>query len=175
MSPFIGEIRIFGGTFAPIGWEFCNGQLLSIQQNPALFALLETTYGGDGRTTFGLPNLQGAAAMHQGQGPGLTPRSVGETGGETAVSLTQQEMPVHNHSGGANAGGPVTINPVGAVFTTAPGGHGHPGNAYFSGHDTAMSPLALLPSGGSQPHNNMQPYLGISFIIALNGRFPSRG
>ena len=175
MDPFVAEIRIFPFNFAPKGWAFCNGQLLPISQNTALFSLLGTTYGGNGQSNFALPDLQGSAPMHPGQGPGLSLHDLGETGGSQTVTLLQSEIPVHAHTVNAaiNANGDL-LNPAGGIWAQAPGGRGSlqlyapaPGNG-------AMNPNALKPTGGDQPHNNMQPYLTLSFCIALQGVFPPR-
>ena len=172
-DPFLAEIRIFGGNFAPKGWALCNGQLLSISQNTALFSLLGTTYGGDGRVTFGLPNFQGAAPMQQGQGPGLSDRFLGETGGEPSVTLLQSEMPMHTHAQQAvnQPGEDPTPGPSEAIARSVGA------NLY---HDNAaqnlvqLAPQAAPPAGGSLPHNNMPPYLALTFIVALQGIFPQR-
>lgn len=171
MDPFIGEIRIFAGNFAPYGWAFCNGQLLPIAQNTALFSLLGTTYGGDGKTNFALPNLQGRAPMHEGAGPGLTPRTLGEIGGDASVTLLTSEMPMHNHtiSGCTSPGS--QADPTNAVWGTSGRGKAP---AYSTTGDTDMNLQSLNSTGGSQPHNNRQPYLALSFIIAMQGIFPSR-
>jgi len=175
-DPFVAEIRIFAGNFAPSGWALCNGQLMPISQNTALFSLLGTYYGGDGRSTFGLPNLQGSAPLQAGQGPGLTQRDLGEAGGEASVTLLQTEMPAHRHGVNAKTAGGDVNNPAtpGAVWAKA-----HTGktaiNSYNDTGTAQMSPSALAPAGGSQPHNNMPPYLGLTFIIALQGIFPARG
>lgn len=167
-EPFIAEVRIFAGNFAPRGWALCNGQLLPIAQNTALFSLVGTTYGGDGRSTFGLPNLQGRAAMHPGNGPGLTPRRLGETGGSATVTLTADQIPAHNHAlhgyGNAAAANPTNTRGLG----NAPMYHAPAPN------QGALAGQAIGASGGGQPHNNRQPYLGLNFIIALQGIYPSR-
>ena len=170
-SPFVAEIRIFAGNFAPTGWALCNGQLLPISQNTALFSLLGTFYGGDGKSTFALPNLQGAAPMHQGQGPGLSQRFLGEQGGEPNVTLLQTEMPVHAHT--LNGTNQLQQLPDPASHTAARAN----ANAYVQtpASYTQMNPQAIGLAGGSQPHNNMPPYLGLTFIIALQGVFPARG
>ena len=172
-DPYIAEIRMFGGNFAPRGWAFCNGQLLSIAQNTALFSLLGTTYGGNGQTTFGLPNLQNSSPMGQGQGPGLTPRSQGETSGEANVTLLASEMPAHTHQPQADASGGGQTSPANATWGA--GGRGRP-PAYAANPApaAALSAQALAPAGDNQPHNNRSPYLGVSFIIALEGIYPSR-
>jgi microcystin-dependent protein len=177
-EPFIGEIKMFGGNFAPQYYAFCDGQLLGISQNSALFSILSITYGGDGQTTFGLPNLQGRAAMGAGDGPGLTPRRLGETGGEPAVTLIPAQMPSHNHQVQCNEAAGDTASPSNATFGLV-GGRGRPPfYANFApppANDIIpMSPQALGMTGGSQAHNNMQPYLAVNFIIALRGLFPPR-
>lgn len=168
-QPFIGEIRIFAGNFAPAGWNFCNGSLLPISQFDALFALIGTTYGGDGQQTFQLPNLQGRVPVHQGQGPGLSNRVMGEAGGTESVTLTANQIPAHSHalragsalsSGAAGAGGVLAATAVNIYGTGQP--------------NVPMAAQAITSQGGSQPHNNMAPYLGISYIIALFGVFPSQ-
>jgi len=174
-SPFVAEIRIFAGNFAPAGWAMCNGQLLPISQNTALFSLLGTTYGGDGKSTFALPDLQGAFPMHIGRnqpGPGLSFHDLGERGGEEQVTLLQSEMPAHTHTGSAASSGSGHADPTNAVF--ASGQRGRP-PAYGAGTVTVpMSPQAVSITGGSQPHNNLQPFLVVSYIIALRGIYPAR-
>jgi microcystin-dependent protein len=171
MDPFVAEIRIFPFNFAPKGWAFCNGQLLPISQNTALFSLLGTTYGGNGQSTFALPDMQGNVPVHPGQGPGSL-HDLGEMGGSETVTLLESEVPMHSHSMGAQ------ITPLGgtAVPTNATLSRPASGNLYFVGTPTlaAMDPNTLAPSGGSQPHNNMQPYLTLNFNIALQGIFPPR-
>jgi microcystin-dependent protein len=178
-DPFIGEIRIFGGNFPPMGWALCQGQLLSIAQNTALFAILGTQYGGDGKTTFALPDLRGRVPISQGAGTGLTPRSMGEEGGSAYVTLLTSEMPAHNHTASAVPATGSSTNPEGTVWAqTTGGGRGQPAAAPLytaNSPNTTMSPMALAPAGGSQPHNNMQPYVGMNYIIALQGIFPPRG
>lgn len=169
-EPFIAEIRIFAGNFAPRGWAFCNGQLLPIAQNTALFSLIGTTYGGDGRTTTGLPNLKDRAPMHPGQGSGLTRRRLGETGGVSEVALTPAQMPSHNHVIQGSNLGESTGNPANASLAdTAPLDNYAP----LLDKET-LAAEALANTGSNQPHNNMQPYLGLNFIIALVGMYPSR-
>ena len=171
-EPYVGEIRIFAGNFAPRGWAVCNGQLLAISQNTALFSILGTTYGGNGTSTFGLPNLQNAIPMGNGQGLGLTPRVLGETGGEPSVTLTSNQVGAHNHAfacGAGTKGNNTTVtNQSNADLVLGT-------NAYSTTTDnTAMSPAMLQPTPASQPHENRQPFLGLTFIIALQGVFPPR-
>lgn len=166
---FLAEIRIFTGNFAPVGWAFCDGQLLPISQNTALFALLGTAYGGDGKSTFALPDLQGLAPMHSGQGPGLSERFLGETGGVESVALLTSEMPFHSHVliGDGNDGN----------STNAQDNYIGTGNQLFKppGNLGAMQIESLSPAGGERlPHNNMHPYLTLTFIIAVQGEFPER-
>jgi microcystin-dependent protein len=171
-NPFVAEIRIFTGNFAPLGWALCNGQLMPISQNTALFSLLGTTYGGDGRSNFALPNLQGSAPMQAGQGPGLSLRDLGETGGEQSVTLLQTEMPAHAHGVQAATTGGL---PGPGNNAWASGLKGHPGSYAASGpSNVQMNPFGTSISGGSLPHNNMPPYLALTFIIALQGVFPAR-
>jgi len=172
---FVAEIRIFAGNFAPTGWALCNGQLLPISQNTALFSLLGTTYGGDGKSTFGLPNLQGATPLGSGQGPGLSLRDLGEMGGQQAVTLLTSEMPAHTHvAAGTPSGG--TNSPANACWGQAKMGKtGLACYAASSADNVTMKPQALAVLGGSLPHNNMPPFLCLTFIIALQGIFPSRG
>lgn len=173
-EPFVAEIRMFAGNFAPRGWALCNGQLMAISQNTALFSLLGTYYGGDGKTTFALPNFQGTAPMNQGDGPGLTPRSLGETGGEPGVTLLTTEMPAHAH--GANCDGSGVGNAGPGPTTTWSGTlRGLPPAYSSNAANVSMSPLAIGFTGGGQPHNNMSPYLAVTFLIALQGIFPPRG
>jgi len=170
-DPFVAEIRIFPFTFAPKGWAWCNGQLLPISQNTALFSLLGTTYGGDGKSTFALPDMQGRAPMHPGQGPGLSLHDLGETGGSETVTLLESEIPAHTHQLRAATSLGDNPNPVGHSLARYV-------NAYQSTVNTslvAMAPQALAPAGGDQPHNNMMPYLTYYFNIALQGVFPPRG
>ena len=162
-EPFLGEIKIISWNFPPKGWAFCNGQLLPINQNQALFAILGTTYGGDGRTTFGLPNLQGRTPVHVGDGIVL-----GEKGGETAHTLNISELPAHNHVPVGSKAAPTQPSPGGNLWAT------NPNNPYAPTFTSAMNPACVLPTGGSQPHENMSPYLVLNFIIALQGIFPSQ-
>jgi microcystin-dependent protein len=169
-DPFLAEIRIFPFNFAPIGWAFCNGQILSLSQNTALFSLLGTTYGGNGTYNFALPNMQGNAPMHPGQGPGLSLHDLGETGGSSTVSLIESQIPAHTHGVLASTINSQTISPIGTAT-----GRGNPTPIYtgtFSGVNMASNALSV--SGGSQPHNNMMPYLTLNFSIAMQGVFPPR-
>lgn len=168
-DPFIGEIRMFAGNFAPVGWAFCDGQLQSIAQNNALFALIGTIYGGDGQTTFALPDLRGRVPISQGQGPGLSPRTIGQSFGVESVTLLQSHIPAHSHSQVASTNpASLSAGPSGAPATPAT-------NLYAGGNaDAVMAQTAVASTGGSQPHSNMAPYLALNFIIALEGVFPSR-
>jgi len=179
MDPFIGEIRLFGFNFAPYGWAQCNGQILAISQNTALFSLLGTNFGGNGTSNFGLPNLQGMVPIDAGDGPGLTPFVVGETGGTTTCTLLTSQMPLHTHA--------ITALPVNAAVTTpVTGSHlsqGHQGSrgASFAirtyttnAPGTTLNPSTVGPAGGSQPHNNIQPSLVMNWCIAMVGVFPAR-
>jgi len=172
MDPFVAEIRIFPFNFAPKGWAFCDGQLLPLSQNTALFSLLGTTYGGDGKSNFALPNMQGNAPMHPGQGPGLSLHDLGETGGSETVSLLESEIPSHSHSMGAQN------VPLGTVQTPTGNVFSHPasGNLFNKANPVVvnMADQTLAPAGGDQPHNNMQPYLTLNFCIALQGVYPAR-
>ncbi len=172
-DPFVAEIRIFPFNFAPRGWAFCDGQLLPISQNTALFSLLGTTYGGDGKSTFALPNMQNNSPMHWGQGPGLSVRFLGESSGSSTVTLLESEIPAHTHLfevAGASPGEkntPIPNLPAAtnrAIYSSPTG----PANVN-------MNVQMITPSGGSVPHNNMQPYLTLNFCIALQGVFPPRG
>ncbi|HST28881.1 MAG TPA: tail fiber protein [Rudaea sp.] len=171
MDPFVAEIRIFPFNFAPKGWAWCDGQILPLSQNTALFSLLGTTYGGDGKSNFALPNLQGSAPMHPSQGPGLSLHDLGETGGEEYVTLLESEIPNHSHALSASnqpgedaqAAGEALGRSVGASLYQL-------SNAGL----VQMSPNTLAPAGGTQPHNNMQPYLTFYFCIALQGVYPPR-
>jgi microcystin-dependent protein len=174
-DPFVAEIRIFPFNFAPKGWAFCDGQLLPISQNTALFSLLGTTYGGDGKSTFALPDLQGRAPMHPGQGQGLSLHDLGEESGSESVTLLNSEIPVHNHTVGRALDQPGNVmTPVGSIW--AQGGTARAVvNVYNPGPPTAaMKADVIQPTGGSLPHNNMQPYLTLNFCIALQGVFPAR-
>ena len=169
-DPFVAEIRIVPFNFAPRGWAFCDGQLLPISQNTALFSLLGTTYGGNGQSTFGLPNLQGRSPMHWGQGPGLSQRVIGEAGGQASVMLSSSEMPNHSHglmaaAGNASTGTP---SPTAALATASAAVYGPPSDP------VAMSGSAVAAAGGAAPHENRQPFLTLNFVIALQGVYPPR-
>ena len=169
-DPFVAEIRIFPFNFAPKGWAWCDGQLLPLSQNTALFSLLGTTYGGNGKSNFALPDLQGRAPMHPGQGPGLSLHDLGETGGSETVSLLESEIPAHSHGLRASLDDADLRNPTPARSLAKASG-----NLYVAGApNIALAPEALTPAGGDQPHNNMQPYLTFYFSIALQGVFPPR-
>ncbi|MHA7777382.1 phage tail protein [Roseibium sp. M-1] len=172
-EPFIAEIRIFAGNFAPRSWAFCDGQLLPISQNTALFSLIGTTYGGDGRTTTALPDLQGRAPMHPGRGPGLTSRRLGEKVGVETVTLTEAQIPSHTHTARADTSSGNTTTPSNTASIAATGFD----NLYQT--DTTqnlrdMASQTLSTTGGGQAHDNVQPYLALNFIIALQGLYPSR-
>ena len=166
-EPFLGQIQQFGFQFAPLGWAWCNGQLMSIAQNTALFSLLGTTYGGDGQTTFALPDCRGRNSMHMGQGPGLSNYDEGEASGTETVSLTTLQMPGHNHLVNASTGQKLIANPSSANL----GAFQMYTNAAL---DSVMDPAMIGQSGGSQPHDNMMPYLVINWCIAIEGLYPSR-
>lgn len=172
-DPFVAEIRIFPFNFAPKGWAWCNGQLLPLSQNTALFSLLGTTYGGDGKSTFALPDLEGRAPMHPGQGPGLSLHDLGETGGSETVTLLESEMPAHPHTMMASNDASVTNEPL-ANQIAKPFGRGNNDFIITNQNLAAMSPSTLAPAGGDQPHNNLMPYLTFNFNIALQGVFPAR-
>jgi microcystin-dependent protein len=170
---YVGEIRMFGGSFAIYGWSYCNGALLSIAQNSALFQVLGTTYGGDGVNTFGLPDLQGRVPVHQGQGAGLQNYVLGQKSGVETVTLNSAQLPAHSHPAVGSASGAATGNPTNATW-----GNSAISNKSFgpgTSADGSMNQLSLGMSGGNQPHDNMLPFLVVSFIIALGGIFPSQG
>jgi microcystin-dependent protein len=169
-DPFVAEIRIFGFNFAPRGWAFCDGQLLPLSQNTALFSLLGTTYGGNGKTNFALPNLQGRAPMHHGQGPGLSLRDLGESAGSPDVTLTASQVPSHTHALQGTGTAATTDDPAGAWPATVARG-----SLYGPAQNlVTLAPQAVASSGGDLPHNNMQPHLTLNFCIAVQGVFPQR-
>jgi microcystin-dependent protein len=171
-DPFVAEIRILPFNFAPTGWAFCDGQLLPLSQNTALFSLLGTTYGGDGKSNFALPNMQGNAPMHPGQGPGLSLHDLGETGGSDTVTLLDSEIPAHSHSVLTSNQPGEDPSPSGEALARSVGASLYQTNV--AQNLVTMSPQALATAGGDQPHNNMQPYLTLNFCIALQGVFPPR-
>jgi len=177
-EPFIGQIMIFGGNFAPQGWALCDGSLLSISQNTALFSILGTTYGGNGTTNFALPDLRGRAAVGFGNGPGLSPYVLGQSTGTETVTLTVGQIAAHNHLVTANAAPANVSSPSGADLAQSSDNQRVAVNAYSTPPPTApvtLDPATVKPSGGSQPHGNIQPVLALNYIIALQGIFPSRG
>jgi microcystin-dependent protein len=173
MDPFVAEIRIYPFNFAPKGWAFCDGQILPLSQNTALFSLLGTTYGGDGKSNFALPNMQGNAPMFWGQGPGLSLHDIGEVGGSDTVSLLESEIPSHSHDMMAIALAANRTSPVSNTFARASGG-----NPYIAASPLPplvnLSDSTVAPAGGDQPHNNLMPYLTLNFCIALQGVYPPR-
>jgi microcystin-dependent protein len=173
-EPYIGEIRMFGGNFAPAGWAFCNGQLMPISENDTLFNLIGTTYGGDGQETFAMPNLQSRVPIHQGTNTqnGIA-YQLAETGGVEIVTLTTQQMPTHRHGLAATATNQ-TLSPQGAFFATATSSQAGVNTYIQAAVDANLNPNSILPTGGSQPHDNLQPYLAINFIISLFGIFPTQ-
>ena len=173
-EPYLAEIRVFACSFAPKGWAFCDGQLLPIRQYTALFSLLGTTYGGNGTTTFGLPNLPGSAPLQAGQGPGLSNYALGEAGGVAAVTLSGPELPPHSHPLEAATTTANQTSPAGHLPAVPPGQRGQNFFAGGPGTAVAMNAGAILPAGGGAPHNNLPPYLKLNFCIALEGIFPPR-
>jgi microcystin-dependent protein len=174
-SPFVAEIRMWACNFAPTGWAFCNGQLLPISQNTALFSLLGTMYGGDGKSTFALPDLQGSAPLGQGQGAGLSAYFIGQQSGSEFVTLLQSEMPLHTHTLQSQNVDPAEVSAPGPTVVL---GKSNNGDAYAprsSGNIVTMNLQATSVAGGSLPHNNMMPYLVVNFCIAMQGVFPPRG
>lgn len=167
-SPFVGEIRMFGGTFAPVGWAFCSGQLMPISENETLFNLIGTTYGGDGQATFALPDLQGRVPVHQGQGPGIAGSyTLGEKGGTETVFLLTSQIPAHSHTAVAQSGAGTQASPANGLWAGST-------LSQYSGNNSnaTMHAQAMTPAGGSQPHDNMLPYTVVSFIISLYGVYP---
>ncbi len=169
MDPFIGQVMMFGGNFAPRGWALCNGQLLPISSNQALFSILGTQFGGDGKSTFALPDLRGRFAMHPGTGSGLSPRKIGQRGGAETVTLTKNQIPAHNHTVGCAGRGGSSDNPTDRF----PAGS-DPANSYHNNTNTTMNGSMIGNTGGGAAHDNMSPFLGVNFIIALEGIYPSR-
>lgn len=168
-DPYVGEIRMFGGSFAPAGWALCNGQLLSISENDLLFNLIGTSYGGDGQNTFGLPDLRGRVPIHAGTGAGLSPRSLAQQGGVETVTLNQNQLPAHTHAAYAST------DPATNDYTAATGLPGNTGGTSvygLMGTPGAMTANAIGPAGSGMPHENMAPYLCVNFIIALYGLYP---
>jgi microcystin-dependent protein len=174
-APFLAEIRIFGFNFPPKGWAYCNGQLMPISQNTALFSLLGTTYGGNGTSNFALPNLQNSAPLNAGQAPGLSNYFLGQAAGEIAVTLLNTEIPAHTHSAQCAAVSGAQTDPTTGVWAMVQTGR-QSENRYSAspGSSPTMNPNALSVAGSSQPHNNMPPYLTLNFCIALQGIFPAR-
>jgi microcystin-dependent protein len=174
MEPFLGQIMMFAGNFAPVGWALCNGQLMSIAQNTALFSLLGTTYGGDGVTTFALPNLQGRVPLHWGTGPGLSSYDLGEVTGSENVTLLITQIPAHTHVATASNAAAAQADPAGNVWAVPVDSTGTPGTGFNPPPaNAALSPTAIGLAGGSQPHTNIQPILAVTFIIATEGIYPS--
>lgn len=168
-QPYVGEIRMFAGNFAPAGWAFCNGSLMPIAENETLFNLIGTTYGGDGQQTFALPDLRGRLPMHQGGGPGLSPRVIGELGGSETVTLTSAQMPMHSHALRAASSLASLGAPVGTVLAKTSA------NSYDTAQPSVPMAASAIPvAGGSQPHTNMAPYCAVNYIISLFGIFPSQ-
>ncbi len=174
MDPFVAEIRIFPFNFAPKGWAFCDGQILPLSQNTALFSLLGTTYGGDGKSNFALPNMQGNVPMHPGQGPGLSLHDLGETGGSDTVTLLESEIPAHSHTMMSLPAPADRTAPVGNCIARVQGTSGPYVPASPAPAPAQMADNAVAPAGGDQPHNNLQPYLTLNFCIALQGVYPPR-
>lgn len=168
-EPMIGEVQWFAGNFAPRGWALCDGQLLSIAQNTALFSILGTTYGGDGRTTFGLPDVRGRVIIHAGHGPGLSDYRLGQKGGSETETLTANQMPSHTHTLRGSSGSATSADPTGNVLAST----GRT-RVYADSANVNMDASAIANNGGSQPHNNIQPYTVLNCIIALQGIYPSR-
>lgn len=169
-EPFVGEIRVFALNFEPRGWAACDGRLLPITVNQALFSILGTTFGGDGRTTFGLPNLQGRIPLGAGAGPGLTPKNLGERAGTETVTLSLNQLPPHNHPARCNTGNGNQYGPANHYWAQDAAG----AKEYAANATGQMSAAAISPAGGSQPHGNLQPYAVVNYCIALTGIFPPR-
>lgn len=178
-TPYLGEMRLFAGNFAPAGWAFCNGQSLSISQNDALFALLGTIYGGNGQTTFNLPDLRGRVPLNQGTGPGLSTYTIGQAAGVEQVTLLTTQMPAHSHVLNATTATGTVTSPGPSVMLATPVEAGVSTSLYVVPGTSAlvqapMAPQSITPVGGNQPHENMMPFQAINYIIALEGIFPSR-
>ncbi|WP_230772529.1 phage tail protein [Sphingomonas sp. Leaf4] len=178
-DPFVGEVRLFGGNFAPVNWAFCNGALLSISEYEVLYTLIGTTYGGDGATTFGLPNLAGRVPVGQGAGPALTPRTIGQSAGEEQHTLTSLELATHTHGVVATTAAGSLTGPTGDAITAAPTGGTAKNSMYVTQGTSTMVPAAMSAtsvgvSGGNQPHDNMMPTVCVSYIICLNGIYPTQ-
>jgi len=169
-EPFVGEIRMFAGNFAPRGWAFCDGQLLAVSQNDALFSLFGTIYGGDGQNTFGLPEMRGRIPIHAGTGPGLSPRRLGERGGQENVTLTVSQLPSHSHPLEASTGNGIDPNPAGNALASSTVLEPY----YLGPADNTMAASAINAVGGGQNHSNVMPFLCVNFIVALVGIYPSR-
>ncbi len=170
IEPFIGEIMLFTGWFAPAGWADCNGQILPISQHTALFSLIGTTFGGNGTVTFALPDLRGRVPIHFGQGPGLSNYDMGQVAGVESVTLSEPQIPAHTHVARADTGNGTASSPIGALPARDPAGS----PAYGAGSNGALAATAIGPTGGSQPHPNLQPYLTLRYCIALQGAYPSQ-
>jgi microcystin-dependent protein len=170
-NPYVGEIRMFGGNFAPIGWAFCNGQILPISEFETLFNLIGTTYGGDGESTFAVPDLRGRAMIHQGTGPGLSTYVIGQAAGVEQVTLTTNQIPAHTHVPLGVTSGGNSPSPQNAYWSALNSGQNYYSQTATGG--VAIAANAIQPAGGNQPHENLPPILAISFIISLFGIFPS--
>jgi microcystin-dependent protein len=177
-QPFVGEIRLFGGNFAPAGWQFCDGSILSIAENDVLFALIGTTYGGDGQATFAVPDFRGRVPVHQGQGTGLSNYVIGQTGGVETVTVSGAQLPVHTHPVAAVSQGGTLAAPAATAVLSDMGPQGSSTVFAYKPYDgtaqIALAGASVAQSGGNQPHENSQPYLTCSFIISLFGIFPSQ-
>jgi microcystin-dependent protein len=174
MDPFVAEIRIFPFNFAPRGWAFCDGQILPLSQNTALFSLLGTTYGGDGKSNFALPDMQGNAPMHPGQGPGLSLHDLGETGGSDTVTLLESEIPAHSHTLQSEITDAADNHAPSSAKAMGPSAGGMAYQSNTTQNLVSLADNSLAPAGGDQPHNNLMPYLTLNFCIALQGVYPPR-
>ncbi|MCM3175033.1 tail fiber protein [Paenibacillus sp. MER 99-2] len=174
MDPYVGEIRLYAGKYAPLDWAFCHGQMLMVTENSLLFSVIGNKYGGDGQLNFQLPDLRGRVPMHWGEGAGLTPQVLGKSGGLDKVALLETQMPNHTHTTSAQSTGN-TVNPQGAIWATTPKDGKKLGpSVYSKTPSVSMNLLAIEATGGSQPHNNIQPYTELNFIIALQGVYPAK-